>query len=55
MGSLTAYLQGSFQFQQDWLVEENISGLQAEVPNLILRQVDSLDGSRTAHWKGRGR
>jgi len=41
----TAYFDGCFEFEKDWLVDENLAGTGAEILDLILLELDGLSGS----------
>jgi hypothetical protein len=46
---LTAYLDWSFEFQQDGLVDEDLPGFCTQIFDLVFLQLNGLAGSISSH------
>lgn len=52
---LTTNLEGRFEFEQNWLAEEDLPGFEAEAADFILCQLNVFARSGAFHCKDKGR
>jgi hypothetical protein len=48
----TADFDGSFEFEEDWLVDEDLAGTGAEILDLILLKLDGFPRPVTTDYRG---
>lgn len=48
----TTYFNGCFEFQQDGLVDEDVTGSSTEIFDFVFLKLDGLPGAISSDWQG---